>query len=283
MRDDEEFNAEKAIRILNHPMRVRIIQLLGSKGPLSWKELSREMQTSTGSLYHHLDTLERLVTRDSSKRYALTTRGEDVYHYLSQNPSRRDVQSLTKLIEKRSLPAFVKGIFIPRSLVYFLTATRRNSIVSSIGFSVVVLVLMTLSRNQLTLLYFSPSHSVLQSAEGFAGSLLALTALTYVGMRVLGARPDPMVLLTSSSIALLPLAVFSLILRSLATLGYLGILADINVLTLAFVFFQAWAAGIVATGMSISSGLRIEKTLIASVALLYAAAIIMLIRGVRFI
>lgn len=279
----EEFDTDRAIRILNNPVRIRIIELLGSKGPLSWKELSGQLGTSTGSLYHHLDTLERMVTQDSSKRYVLTKLGRDVHDYLNRSSWPRSTQSINKLVRQRSAPALLRGLFIPRSLIYFLTSTKSKSIASSIGVSLVVLVLMILSKNQVVLFSFSPSQGALQPAESFAASLLVLTALTYVGIRSVRAKPDAMVLLTSISLAFLPLAVFSLTLRGLAALGYLGFLTDRNVLTIVFVFFQAWGAGIVGAGMSVAAGLRIEKTLIASLILLYATAIIMLIQGVRFI
>jgi predicted transcriptional regulator len=71
---DEGLDPAKVIRIINHPVRMRIIELLAVK-PMSWKELSTEVGVKTGSLYHHLDTLEKIVARDSERRYTLTRLG----------------------------------------------------------------------------------------------------------------------------------------------------------------------------------------------------------------
>jgi DNA-binding transcriptional ArsR family regulator len=278
----KEFDRERAIRILNHPVRIRIIELLAS-GPLSWKELSRELRASTGSLYHHLDILEHLVARDSSKRYVLTKLGQDIHEYLNRNPLTGDAEGLNKVIKQKSSLGFVRGLFIPRSVIYFMTTTKSKSIASSVGLSLVVLILMILSKKQLVLFSLSPSQGIVQSAEGFGGSLLALTGLTYIAMRAFRLKPDPVVLLTSASLSFLPLADFAVIVRSLATLGYLGFLADRNALTLVFVFFQAWGAGIFGAGISVTSGLRIEMALLVSLGILYATAIIMFLQGVRFI
>ena len=77
----------------------------------------------------------------------------------------------------------------------------------------------------------------------------------------------------------MPLAVFGLLLHSLYGAGTLGTLGDRSVLTVAFAFFQAWGAGIVGAGMSVASGVRIEKTLVVSLVLLYATMVIVFVQG----
>src|SRR5205823_14727696 len=79
---EEEFDSAKIMRIVNHPIRMRIIELLAKK-PLSWKELSTELGVRTGSLYHHLDTLERIVARDPGRRYILTRLRQEIYDELN--------------------------------------------------------------------------------------------------------------------------------------------------------------------------------------------------------
>jgi hypothetical protein len=98
-----------------------------------------------------------------------------------------------------------------------------------------------------------------------------------------GRRPDGLVLLSSTSLAFVPLAAFSLLLHGLATTGTIGILADRNVLTLVFSVFQAWSACIASAGMSVASGLRVEKALPVSLVLLYVTIMIMFVQGLRFI
>src|SRR5690348_16278720 len=113
---DEGPDTARLMKIINHPVRLRIIELLASEGPLTWKDLSTQLGVKTGALYHHLDTLENIVTRDSERRYALTKMGLDVYDYLSQNKVRNS-QTLEKVMRRRSPLGVVRGIFVPRFLV----------------------------------------------------------------------------------------------------------------------------------------------------------------------
>jgi len=48
-----------------------------------------------------------------------------------------------------------------------------------------------------------------------------------------------------------------------------------------FAFFQAWGAGVVGAGMSVASGLRVEKTLVVSLVVFYATMVIVLLQGGR--
>ncbi len=277
----EEFDTERAMKIINHPVRVRIIELLASGGPMSWKELSGQVGTRTGALYHHLDALEQIITKDSSKKYMLTKLGESVYHYLEQNPSSRNAEAIGKVIRQRTILSVIAGFFVPRSLVHFITSSRSRSATSTLVISVVVGGLVILAQNQITLFSFSPSDGPVLSAGTFVGSLLAISAFGYVALRAAGEKANPMVLLASTSLSFLPLADFSLVVRSLGNFGLSGIVADRTVLTVVFAFFQAWAAGIVGAGMSVASGVRIEKTLLLSLVLLYVTMIIIFAQGGR--
>jgi len=59
----------------------------------------------------------------------------------------------------------------------------------------------------------------------------------------------------------------------------LSMFASSTVVTVMFAFFQAWAAGVVGAGMSVASGLRVEKTLVVSLVVLYATMLIILVQG----
>src|SRR2546425_2423626 len=57
----ERPETNKIIKVLDHPARKRIIELLGARGAMPWKELAAELGMGTGALYYHLDTLEGIV------------------------------------------------------------------------------------------------------------------------------------------------------------------------------------------------------------------------------
>jgi DNA-binding transcriptional ArsR family regulator len=276
------------MRIVNHPVRTRIIQLLAEK-PLSWKELSNELGVRTGSLYHHLDTLERIVTRDSERRYALTSLGQEIYAQLNdeRKTPAQSMQGIEKAMKKRTLAGSVREVFVPRSLIVPLTSTRSRGVATLATLSAVAIGLLLASGNELVLFSFSPSGSILLSVGTFAASLAALATAAYVAMAVaFKERGDGITLLASTALSFIPLCLFGAGLHFLyaaespATAAFpLSIFGSSTVVTVMFAFFQAWGAGIVGAGMSVASGLRVEKTLVVSLVVLYATMLIILLQG----
>ncbi len=275
---------ERAIKILNHPVRIKIIELLGSSGPLSWKELSSSLGTSTGSLYHHLDMLERIVARDPSKRYALTKLGEDVYRRMKENPSViRNPDGIAGLVRRRTAASVVLGVFIPRGSIDALASNATRAVVVSAGVLALVFASLAFSRVQPLLLSISPAQSVVQSALGFGGSLAALIVVTYLFSLVAKSKAIPRTLLVTVSVAYVPLAVFALMVRELTAGGTTLLFGTTSVMTVLFVFFQGWSMAAFGAGVSVATGMRIEKTLVWSTLVLYASVMLMLLTGVRFV
>jgi hypothetical protein len=287
---DEGLDSAKVMRIVNHPVRMRIIQLLAVR-PLSWKELSNEVGVRTGSLYHHLDTLEKIVTRDSERRYTLTRLGQEIYGELNDEKKTpaQSMQGIEKAMKRRTLGGLAREVFVPRSLLVPLTSTKARSIATLAGGSAVAIGLLLVSGNELVLFSFSPSSSMAFSVAAYAGSLAALTAAAYLAMAVaFKERADVVTLLASTALSFIPLCVFGAGLHLLysaaspASAAFpLSIFASSTAVTVMFAFFQAWGAGIVGAGMSVASSLRVEKTLVVSLVVLYATMLIILVQGGR--
>jgi DNA-binding transcriptional ArsR family regulator len=289
---DEGLDSAKVMRIVNHPVRMRIIELLAVR-PLSWKELSTELGVRTGSLYHHLDTLERIVTRDSERRYTLTRLGQEIYSELNDEKKTpaQSMQGIEKAMKKRTLGGLVREVFVPRSLIVPLTSTKSRAIATLAAVSALVLGLLLASGDELVLFSFTPSSSVLLSVATYAVSLAALAATSYVALAVVfKERGDVITLLTATALSFVPLTLFGAGLHLLYAGGTptsaafpLSIFADSTVVTVTLAFFQAWGAGVVGAGMSVASGLRVEKTLVVSLVILYATMLIILLQGGRLV
>jgi DNA-binding transcriptional ArsR family regulator len=279
MMSEGELESGRVMKIINHPIRMRIIELLATRGPLSWKELSGDLGIKTGSLYHHLDTLERIVTRNAEKKYVLTKLGQEIYTSVSENPSLAP-QNIDKVIRRRSASGVVQSVFVPRSLVYVWSSTRSKAVFSGVVVSSLVLACLIAADSELVLYSFSPSSGLFVSAITYLGSVAIVGALAYLSIRfAFKQKSDLAILIPSVALSFLPLAIFGLLLHYLYGAGALGTLGDRSVLTIAFAFFQAWGAGILGAGMSVSSGLRIEKTLVVSLILLYATMEVVFVQG----
>src|SRR5207245_1534900 len=151
---------------------------------------------------YHIDTLEGIVARDSSKRYSLTKPGQEVYEYLKANPEAVSVKDVPPNFKRSGrLRDYAETIIAPRNLSLSLPASNRRSLFS-----------------------------------------LALSAIS-----------------------------------STANLS-----ANRDILTVALVIFQAWSATILAAGISISSSVRIEKSIMASLIVLYTTMILVFVLGSGF-
>jgi hypothetical protein len=269
---------------------MRIIELLALK-PMSWKELSNELGVKTGALYHHLDTLERIVTRDPERRYTLTRLGREIFTQLNDEKKTpaQSMQGIEKAMKKRTLAGMAREVFVPRSLIVPLTSSRSRSVASLAVISAVALGLLLVSWNELVLFSFSPSSNVLFSVSTFVASVAVLSAAAYVALAVaFKEHGDVSTLLTSTALSFIPLLLFGALLHflsadaPLASAGFpLSLFGDSAAVTVMFAFFQAWGAGVVGAGMSVASGLRVEKTLLVSLVVLYATMLIVLLQGGR--
>jgi len=285
---EEGLDSAKVMRIVNHPVRMRIIELLAVR-PMSWKELSTELGVRTGSLYHHLDTLERIVTRDSERRYILTKLGQEIYAQLNdeRKTPAQSMQGIEKAMKKRTLSGLVREVFVPRSLIVPLTSTSYRALASLTAVSALAIALLVASGDELVLFSFSPSSSPVLSVSTFAASLAVLTAAAYAALVVaFKQRGDVVTLLTSTALSFIPLCLFGAGLRFLyagappaAATFPLSVFGSSAAVTVMFAFFQAWGAGVVGAGMSVASGLRVEKTLVVSLVVLYATMLIILVQG----
>lgn len=75
----EEDNLDKVILALSYGKRRALIMKLGESGPMSIKDLRRELGLSTGSLYHNLLALGELVEQTSNRKYVLSEQGKRIY------------------------------------------------------------------------------------------------------------------------------------------------------------------------------------------------------------
>jgi hypothetical protein len=276
---NEDLDATRVMRIVDHPVRMKIIELLATRGPMSWKELSLELGTGTGTLYHHLDTLEKIVTRDSSKKYVLTPMGEQVHAQLRSVPTQSPDLRTGRNVGHGS-DGILSNIIAPRSLLRFMTATAPRSLVSLLVISGVVVGIALYSKIELILFAFGPSPNLIVTAAGYVASLLLVSAISYASSSLLfKQKPELLTLVSSSSLSFLPMAGLSLLLKYLVNQHALGILADRTVLTAFVALFQALSVVVLSSGTSVASGLRIEKTLIVGLILLYISMSVLFIQG----
>ncbi len=274
-------DARKLAKVIDHPIRWRIIELLGDRGPLGWKELSADVGVRTGALYHHLDTLEGLVGRDPSKKYFLTKSGRIVYERTSQSHTIEAIrQAVTEMKQEGSSRRFLRAFFTPRWMIESLTSSRAVSATVLAAAALGLALFSDLEGISPALYYLRPDPGFLQTVGAFSASLTGVVALCYAAGRLaFNTGVDLLQLAAASSVSFLPVFFLSGLTRIPVLSSAFA--SSSLAFTLILVFFQSWSATIVGAGLSVSSGVRIERTLLASLVLLYATMVAMLLLGTK--
>lgn len=274
---DVDAETRRLARVLDHPVRARIIELLGGQGPLGWKALSLELGVKTGALYHHLDALEGLVERDSSKKYSLTKSGRVVYARVSQSHT---IESLHKaaldLREAGRAQRVMGSVFAPRSVLTWLTSTAARAGMTSVALAVALTAFVVLIGSAPRLYSLQPGGGPVLVATSMLGSLAVLVAASYASTALIfKSRADLLSLAAASVFSFLPVIAFS----GVALLSPLSALfASSRVAyTLCLVVFQTWSAVLLGAGISVASGIRIEKSLLVSLVVLYATMVLLFV------
>lgn len=278
--DSVDADARKLAKVIEHPIRARIIELLGDRGPLGWKELSTEVGVKTGALYYHLDTLEGLVGRDSAKRYFLTKSGRIVYTKTSESHTIEAVQRAAVEIRQEGAPARrLASFFAPRQLISTLTSDRTTASIVFVAVFGAAAFLSGVAGFSAVFYYVRPDPGLLPTIGGFAASLAVILVLCYGSARfAFKATVEVIPLAAASGLSFIPVLVFS---ATTLLHPVESFFASYSAgFTLALVFAQGWSSAVLGAGLSVVSGIRIEKTLLVSLVVLYATMAAMLILGV---
>ncbi|MEM3832180.1 MAG: winged helix-turn-helix domain-containing protein [Thermoprotei archaeon] len=143
--------------VLGSEIRRKILIFIGERGAVRFTDLKNYTGISVGSLYYHLNILEKLVIQTSDKRYTLSEEGQEAYKLLTEKNVEFSKQSITtkilygimlsliisKISERRliRLPLttllLISYIYIPymvhlTPLGFFYTFTNKNYIVYSL-------------------------------------------------------------------------------------------------------------------------------------------------------
>ncbi len=268
----DEKEQGRMAKTLDHPVRKRIIDLLGENGPLSWKELSGRLGIATGALYYHIDALEGIVSRDSEKKYVLTSKGEKIYDYLQNHPS-TSPQALARTLGRKGGVDWIRMVFTPRGLIQHVGSAKRNSLIATFLICGVLLLDLLLGRTTSYLYFMAPVSSGWVSVGGFLLSLAALVVIASLSSRLLfKVRLNYPALIFGVSLSFVPSAAFGTLSRILPDVGAIGTLA-----TVVLVFFQTWSATILASAVSVASAVRIETAMLIGLAVLYLTVVLMLL------
>ena len=278
MRETDD-QTRRLAKIVSHPLRGKIIETLGERGPLGWKELSETLGVETGALYHHLDRLEGLVARDSAKKYSLTKSGRIVYARLSQSHGLESVQKAAADLRREGGAGRVfASVFLPRGAISFLGSDSRKTFLPILLLGLGLVAYCYLTGMGPRLYSIESASSPFEGVGYLAVSIAVLMLISYLGARF-GFKANPDFLQLSVGVLVSFLPVFALSSVTLLPSVASFILGWKTPFTIVLVLFQSWSAIVLGAGLSVSSGLRLEKSLVVSLVAIYATMVLMLVEA----
>jgi DNA-binding transcriptional ArsR family regulator len=263
---------------LGNPYRRQIVQLLREKRKLGFKELHQALKISVGALYHHLDMLEGIVTQDSDRKYVLTDQGRSAIETFSVSEEKIAAGSAQGNRETR-VGFFSGEVLLGRTLMNYLNADPVRSLPLAILIVAFGGWISSQTRLEpLLLFYLTPSSGTVSALFLLMfpiGWLVTFLMADILSTFVFHRKGDDLRLLNTTAFAMLPLLIvpglFSLaqLFSPGRSLGYTAILLPI--------FLQAWVVCLLASAVSISKGLKLERAALISLGVVYLNILVLLV------
>ncbi len=263
---------------LGNPYRRQIVQLLREKRKLGFKELHEALKISVGALYHHLDMLEGIVAQESDRKYVLTDRGRSAIETFSVSEE-KIAAGQAKALKETRVGFFSGEILLGRTLMNYLNADPVRSLPLAILIVAFGGWISSQTRLEpLLLFYLTPSSGTVSALFLLMfpiGWLVTFVMADVLSTVVFHRKGDDLRLLNATAFAMLPLLIvpslFSLaqLLSPGRSLGYTAVLLPI--------FLQAWVVCLLASAVSISKGLKLERAALISLGVVYLNILILLV------
>jgi hypothetical protein len=269
--------------IVSHPIRRRIVEVLGGEGPTSFTTLKNRVDAKVGTLYYHLDMLKGLVSQDSQKRYLLTSVGMDAYSRL-QSSEYVDSTSLLvqNLPEDRGIVERVSNVLALGPLWPMVVAGSILPKVGAIGLVGLGAFLVYQARLETVLLFLNPvlTGSMLLSLEFLVSWIIVYGMSDLVGTLMFHRKGEHLALLLATGYALAPLLAFSVWWNLVIYYSFRTSFVSTFIFSrILLIILQAWALGMLAKAVSVVKGLRLERAAVVGLVVAYVNILTAFLRG----
>jgi len=241
---------------------------------------------STGTIYHHLDTLSSLIEQQTDKKYYLSELGLLAYSSLIDN---RDNIITPEFSKKEFNSPILKGLMFltPKTYLNYENKRTYRAIIFSILVALIGSIFCGLNGLFPFFLFFGESIMIFTTVEAIIQFLLALFFIGNILLyflineglsRILYKKKEnTLKFLASFAIIFFPLDIYLVlrfILTSTGSLDFSYIRVLDNVL---LILFQVWSLWLLTYNLSINKKLKIENSLIVSLLVHYGGFSIMLL------
>ncbi len=266
---------------LGHELRRKIIKIIGDNEFSSFTLLKKELGVSTGTIYHHLDTLSELIKQKKDKKYYLKELGVHAYNSLKDD---------IKLIREKGFAIReFKSRFLRRltskRFIQFKKEDRIYTILISVGILIIGTILSRLNQFYPLLLFFIEinennlelNFQILLILSFLLNFIIYFIIIEGISRLFYDKNENTLNFFISFAIVFFPMVLYLL---SHYIFVYTGIfiISFINFLDkVLMIILQVWSLWLLSYSMSVKKGLKIETTLIASLLLHYGGFTIILL------
>ena len=266
---------------MGHEIRRKIINIIGDNEFSSFTQLKEELGVSTGTIYHHLETLSDLIEQKEDKKYYLKELGIYAYNSLKEN-----IETI-KAPEREFKSAILRRLMFitTKRFILFTSSDKIYTILISMGVLVFGTLLCILNDFTSFLLFFidanrASSDVFLQILIGLSFSLnflIFFIIIEVISRLFYKKKENTLNFFISFAIIQFPM-IFYLIIHLI--FQFAGLL-NINIFSLIdniiMIIFQVWSLWLLAYSLSVKKGIKIENCLIISLLLHYSGFTIILL------
>jgi len=272
MLDKSDESLTRVYNALANPTRRQIVQILKERGKAGFKELHDTLKISVGALYHHLDSLEGFVAQGADRKYLLTDDGRAAINAFSSGEERIMANAAQTPTAESRFGFLSRELLFGRTVFNYLSQEPLRSLPIAVMILALGGAISFMTSNQ-----FSCSISILPKGNNSKTWFLLLFPLgwfiTFAVADIMcnlfyHRRGGELSLVNGTALSMLPLLLVPGLI--LLVQPFSAVIQSATAFTILLqVGVQVWVVCLLSSAISISKGLRMERTALISLAVMY--------------
>ncbi|TFG18568.1 MAG: ArsR family transcriptional regulator [Promethearchaeota archaeon] len=274
---------------LSHEIRRKIIKIIGDNEFTSFTQLKRELGVSTGTIYHHLDSLAQLIEQKKNKKYYLTDLGVHAYKSLKDNIDTIETPSNARREFNSPLLRALMAL-TPKSYLYFKDEDKKYVVIVSSTILIIGAILCGLNGFISFLFFFGEGTEDLASLPVefhvlfsffFIINVFVFFFIVEMLSRLFYKKSENALhLLISFGIIFFPMVFYLLFHFLFVSMEIIEISSILIFDRILMIFFQVWSLWLLTYNLSITKNIKIENGLIITFLLHYGGFTIILFSSI---
>jgi hypothetical protein len=258
-----------------------MIKIIGDNEFSSFTHLKKELGVSTGTIYHHLETLSDLIEQKADKKYYLKELGIYAYNSLKEN-----IETI-KAPEREFKSAILRKLMVitTKRFILFKESDKIYTILISTGILVFGTLLCIMNDLASFLLFFININrssldiffQILASLSFILNFLILFIIFEVISRLFYKKKESTLKFFLSFAIIQFPM-LFYLIIHLIFQFTEIININIVNLIdNILMIVFQVWSLWLLSYSLSVKKGIKIENCLIISLLLHYSGFTIILL------